>query len=317
MPNDNSITTDLSPVENVVDKSISLENVNSANVRKTTSESSYTEVLTVAGPGYVVGQLLTQSLSGVTAEMRFFDGSIADENKIGHGKAGANSRSCVTCGLTPFLSTLRVDGKSDGFNEIEMLISIIPTGVPGDTTINSDTDTALLSAAPNTNYQSLTTCPVSVDAGGNADEVALIKFDLSSLPFGRTLSSATFSITDRGGTATASDLVEIHAVLEDWELSQATWNDRKTSIAWNTAGMGSGTDFRASVDATIPGGVATGFRHVIDVTSLVQEWIDGSLTNYGIVLRPASGWGGLRTHNFDSSNNTQGSPDPQLSVVFA
>ena len=93
---------------------------------------------------------------------------------------------------------------------------------------------------------------------------------------------------DNGNTLTLG----AHRVLAEWIDGEVTHFQRKAGSNWVVAGMGSGSDYTASPEATLPlGSVASGWVQ-LDVTAAVQAWIADHANNYGLVLRQeaASGW---------------------------
>jgi hypothetical protein len=93
---------------------------------------------------------------------------------------------------------------------------------------------------------------------------------------------------DNGNTLTLG----AHRVLAEWIDSEVTHFQRKAGINWVVAGMGSGSDYTASPEATLPlGSVASGWVQ-LDVTAAVQAWVADHANNHGLALlqEAASGW---------------------------
>ncbi|MCK5317606.1 MAG: DNRLRE domain-containing protein, partial [Anaerolineales bacterium] len=89
--------------------------------------------------------------------------------------------------------------------------------------------------------------------------------------------------------------VSAYRVLQDWVCDEVTWNNYSTGNAWNTAGCAaandSGVDDDASFDrhATAEDTVlcsngVTGW-YSLDITDLVQDWVDGDVKEYGVLLQ--------------------------------
>ena len=141
---------------------------------------------------------------------------------------------------------------------------------------------------------------------------ALVQFDLSSIPVGAIIHSATLNME-----ATAIDgLLNLHVyqVLEGWAegtangtSDDANWTNRDTGTAWTTAGgyfNGTAID-SISTDAT--------GQHSWTITTLVQDWIDGTDANYGVVIASPDG-GGNRTVTYDSR---EGAIAPELIIHYS
>jgi len=100
------------------------------------------------------------------------------------------------------------------------------------------------------------------------DNQSIQTFNKWSLPSGATLNSATFYIH----LGTANDqTVNIHRITSDWDEMVVTW-----------------ANFGSAYDGTVRGSFATGTTNEVwlsaEITSLVQEWLDGTYPNYGLLL---------------------------------
>lgn len=319
MPNEKNVSANLTPVltesqanNSLLNKGISLENVSAGHIRKTSSSAAYETVLQVGGSGFVSGRLVTGALSGATAEMRLFDNSVADANKIGHGFAGANSAVCASCDNANFGDGLIVQLKSDGSNPVEGLITIIPNK-PGASSTLVRTAVAELSAF-NPNLNSPNPPFLTLFNGTGDRRKGLIEFDLSAEPFGREVASGTLRIFAQSGI-TSSNIVDVYGVLLDWDVNQVTHNDRLTSTPWNTPGLGSGTDRQATAAGSIAPNAPDGDTPIdIDITGLVQQWINQEIDNNGIVIQ----WRDVHGQQFFIENFFAIEPThvPQLLITY-
>jgi len=112
----------------------------------------------------------------------------------------------------------------------------------------------------------------------------LHRFDLSSIPAGSTVNSAT--IYFYAATLTGTPSVSCYRVLTHWDEMQATWNSRLTGTAWGAPGMLSGTDYNATAigSATIS---AVGWVS-FSITSTVQGWVSNTYANEGVMYKLTS-----------------------------
>jgi hypothetical protein len=124
---------------------------------------------------------------------------------------------------------------------------------------------------------------------------ALLQFDLSSIPPGSTISSATatLSVLLNGGGS-----VDVHQVTAPWSEATVTYNN------FNDA-------YDPAVAAVIPGATA-GNTTSVDLTSLVTSWYDGSAPNYGVLLDETGG--GLTTYT--AGEHAVPSMRPALDVCY-
>ena len=94
--------------------------------------------------------------------------------------------------------------------------------------------------------------------------------------------------------------VRVARVTNDWVVGEATWNERSTGVAWNTAGGDYDTNYIAGSAHSAP--LTPGYVEY-DITSVVQDWQNAVHPNYGLLLRelyPTGGFNGV------SSEDTRG-----------
>ncbi len=101
---------------------------------------------------------------------------------------------------------------------------------------------------------------------------ALVKFDPSSIPAGTQIANATLSLYLVGScdTGNHSRTFTIYRVSSDWSEGAVTWNSRPGYAE----AYGSGTV------SSLGWG-----RYSANVTDLVRGWVNGSFTNYGLMVR--------------------------------
>ena len=131
-------------------------------------------------------------------------------------------------------------------------------------------------------------------SGGNlGNGRALVQFDLSGVPAGATITNATLRMPAIGGTG-AFD-IGAYRLTESWDEgdgtagSGATWRDRSAGVAWGS----DGGDFDPTAVDTIT--ASTTGNNDLDITSLVQDWVDGTSANHGVLLG-SEDTGGRRHH---------------------
>ncbi|MEN6496434.1 MAG: DNRLRE domain-containing protein, partial [Thermoguttaceae bacterium] len=115
------------------------------------------------------------------------------------------------------------------------------------------------------------------------DQVTLMKWDLSGLPAGSTVQSASLTINvtnPTGGT------YELHALNRDWQEG-SNWRNTGTGSRWQGPGA-SGSEDR---DATVLGTVTTTVQGTAEIQlneagiAEVQSWIDDPASNYGFAIQ--------------------------------
>jgi len=156
-------------------------------------------------------------------------------------------------------------------------------------------DVSILSGAPTTNQNSETSLRVDgVSCGGGICR-ALMKWDISSMGSCTTVDSALITIN---GTNASADIYHVYGLRRDWVETQATWNIYSTSNSWTTAGATDTTNDRFSTDlmnGNSNGGFgnnstgALSYDFDADGISLIQDWVDGVTSNFGVIIYNESG----------------------------
>ncbi|HKD61332.1 MAG TPA: DNRLRE domain-containing protein, partial [Terracidiphilus sp.] len=154
-------------------------------------------------------------------------------------------------------------------------------------------DTYSNSARPATNFGSQTT--LLMQEGANI----YIQFNLATLPSGASVSRATLRLFASGVTTSGS--FDVYPVDSSWTESTLNYNNEPSlgasvtspPIAVNTS----------SVNQFV----------LIDITSLVQGWVAGTVPNNGIalVLQGTTG-----SFSFDSKENKDTSHHPELEIAM-
>ncbi len=151
---------------------------------------------------------------------------------------------------------------------------------PSNTTVR---DTFLDSANATANYGSGVRMKVRSISGINYRP--LIYFDLSTIPAGSTIRSATLNLymDTYSHLPDQSPRISIYKVKQDWAEMEATWNNRTSSASWNTAGCESSADRDTSESAyKVVSAISTWYDW--NVTSLVQGWVSSPTSNRGMLL---------------------------------
>lgn len=185
-------------------------------------------------------------------------------------------------------------------------------------TLNPSADTKIISTIPTTNFG---TDADGIDVGewkGGSGDVrrSLMKFDLSSIPAGSEITSATLRLYDTGADlATNTRTMFANRLKRAWVETEATWNQYSSGNNWATAGGGTNAadvDFTAFGNVSMPGTEVAGYVEITLNASMVQDWLDGTFTNNGLMLSMGTEIDDL--HRFTSREN--GSNKPELVIVY-
>lgn len=185
------------------------------------------------------------------------------------------------------------------------------TGLSLGNYVNTHNWGGLLNVAGNVNR---TGGPTSAQFPNSGDSRGLFEFDLSSIPAGATINSATVSlyINFNGFSPVSSRItsVQLYQVTSDWTEMGVTYDTRPT---WITS------PFVTSM--SIPAGTGSGgsipFNGYINgnITNLVQAWLDGGdSVNFGLVTSDTYTSAGLLRISAHETTGT--SQDPRLRVTY-
>lgn len=165
---------------------------------------------------------------------------------------------------------------------------------------------------PNLNFGSDTKLLV---LGGSENAKALVRFDLSSIPAGAVISSATLSLYNHSHQADINGgTVSVNPVSKPWAENQATWNVSSSGVNWATPGMQAGVDYATDLDTTITVDTAINVWRNFDVTAMVRRWASGAAGNNGFVIRSAAR--GVKPHFYSSDYLSEPTLRPKLVVKF-
>lgn len=174
--------------------------------------------------------------------------------------------------------------------------TVTPTGTPfvGPTptpiTIQgASQDTQIRSAEPTTNFENQ-----GLRIQGQGFKRSLLNFDVSAIPAGAEIVSATLQLTASEWSDGKPDLsldVGAYLVNRSWVANQTTWQLASTGVSWGMAG-GDGVP---ADRAAAPAGVTTVqrisgtrpselVRYDWDVKSIVQAWVNNPSDQAGLML---------------------------------
>jgi len=150
--------------------------------------------------------------------------------------------------------------------------------------------------------------------GSDSDEKnILLRFDLSGIPSNASVTSASlelFLASTRNGTPVKE--INLHEILSSWDEGTGVGIDGQDvpGVDWHSAPI---------IDETALSSIPVGSQpewYRFSLTSLVQDWIDDSAANYGIMLKedtvvPVSG-----TKQFASSEYSAIDKRPRLIITY-
>jgi hypothetical protein len=227
-------------------------------------------------------------------------GTYTDLSKQGFGAArydvsyGANSGSPVTLlarGSLPSGASYSAARTIDVY-QLPVTLENQPDGGNADTFIQSKGSTSGAGTA-----KKLEIWNKSASDEGRA----LLGVDLSTLPSGARVVSATLELNAETSNVTAGAVLSAHALTRAWSEANATWNQYDVLLLlaqpWSTAG--GDFDVAPAATATIDNNLGV---KSLDLTTLVQDWAAGARPNYGVLLKGNRQVADLRIYSSDEAN---------------
>lgn len=154
-------------------------------------------------------------------------------------------------------------------------------------------DTKLRADQPNTNFGSLLTFVTGDRVTGRTD---LLRFDVSSIPQGKTITSATVTLNEVSNIGPST--IDVHQATAAWAESTVTWNSFASA-------------YSSVVETSFSNGGA-GYTGPVsfDLAPLVQAWTSGAIVNEGIVLNAVT------NSTWSSSEDATAARRPRLDVCY-
>ena len=307
-----SVNSAVSTVNNYVSGLPGLDNPYKSRGVFSISLNSFVTVFQTTNPCFAFIQAWADDSAASVSEVCVYAGLPLDGNLVAYAKLAAGTSQVVCCFPSYFDPFITVQTKSDGVVPVRVGITVNTDGGETVTDYATGVDCYLVKNVPDTNFGSGTTVEIQ-NCNASLLEWALLKPDLSAVSSDTPIQSAVLSLLNQD--TDSYNNVTIHALMKNWVETEATWNIYSTGNSWDTAGCGSGTDYRASVEFQADCVFTAGSRTEFDITSLVREWVSGTLTNYGLIINTTAAYQYKGTHSFQSYNNATPSSRPYVRIT--
>ncbi len=172
-------------------------------------------------------------------------------------------------------------------------------------------DTYIYQWEPDANYCSAG----QIQVGYHQQYASIVRFDVTSVPADVLVTNATLQVYANGWDGENDIGIDAFYIKRPVNLCQATWNQAQTGVDWGAAGCNhTVTDRRSAPEDSI---TTTGNNqwYSLDLTAVVQGWVDGTLANNGVLLR-ASQYADMGPFYFASAENSDAGLRPRLVVSY-
>jgi hypothetical protein len=142
---------------------------------------------------------------------------------------------------------------------------------------------------------------------------SLLQFDLSGLPSGVVVTSATLSLFVKDASGGAYT-INTHQVTNSWNEPQVTWKarDKAAKVLWTNLG----SDYNSAVVSSAVVDDTKNIWRTWDLTSLATTWLSNPASNLGVILEaPAGSPHGEK--KFKSSDDGTAAQRPKLEICYS
>ncbi len=211
-------------------------------------------------------------------------------------------------------------------NETTVVDINVTTDATATTQLTDVSDNMMEDDNPNFNYGGdathggATAGKVGSGGGGYLQRTLVKINNISDVPAGATIVSATFNAYAATVGSTNGYNIGMYRVLRDWnegtatgvdQANQSNWNDYADENNWTTAGASStGNDITTVITSTT---VSTVGWYSWDITADFAAWHNGTNPNYGMLFMSASEGTNDSYKNF---NSAEGANVPYVDVTY-
>jgi hypothetical protein len=178
--------------------------------------------------------------------------------------------------------------------------------------VTSTVDTYILENAARKNHGTATSLGVDGDepAGSGKDKSALLKWDLSTIPVGSKITSASVTLNV---TNNSTETYQAYELKRPWVESAATWRLFAAGNSWQIAGAKGSLDRGTTVAGSVSPST-TGKQAFALSPDVVQSWVGNPESNNGIIIANATNTDGF---DFSTREATSNSTSPQITVTYS
>ncbi len=190
---------------------------------------------------------------------------------------------------------------SSGWSNVQSVVVALPTRfVP-------IADATVISSVPDFHAGSYDDMLVGYDhCSGSANGIwrSLVRFDLSAVPRSTSITNARLYVylIESCDMGNRTHTVKTSRITGDWSEGGVAWSNKP----------GTGTEYGSATISSRSWG-----WYSFDVTQLVRGWLNGSFTNYGVMLRGPESSGDSSASLGFATREYGGDEVPYLSITYA
>ncbi len=173
-------------------------------------------------------------------------------------------------------------------------------------------DTYISEPNPTSKFGTATTLRVDGEAGSGQDLSTLVKWDISSIPSGRTVQTATITVFVTNRSAQSYQVFQLK---RPWVEDQASWNLYATGSKWSVPGAKGSTDRGSTVLGTLTASALGSYTLMLNSSgvALVQSWVNAPSSNNGLIIANTTSSDDLI---FSSRSTSTRANRPRLTVTY-
>lgn len=141
---------------------------------------------------------------------------------------------------------------------------------------------------------------------------ALIRFDISAIPYNATIQKATLTMFCDGVYTGSTAFALYKVITHTWVENQSTWNNYATASAWTTAG---GNYDATALGADVRTGTVNAFYSWDISKAAVQDWLTTPANNRGMIMK-SSNEATQNESSFYSAKSATIMSRPKLTVYY-
>jgi len=183
-----------------------------------------------------------------------------------------------------------------------------PTPIPGAVRFDPVEDTYIDQWAPRKSWDK----DIRLSARQGDIKAPLLRFDLSAIPSNSVVEKAVLSLCVLERTNPGYLRIAVYEVFRPWKGAECTWQQAMADGPWAVAGCNDPLQDRSDVFVADVWLTAQNRWYDLDLTPLVQKWVQDPQANYGLIIK-ASGATSVQ-YDFYSSEHPNVAMRPRLLV---